>query len=145
MAKGMQKGWGRHFFGPANPSQETAKGKLTRHLNKTHTKKMPGPNSLHLPNLGYAICFVFWFSCFSSFSFVLCCCLLVCSFWGAVCCRNERHCKGKTANSKQKTNTHSTTLHVFSFVICMLNVHAKTKTRILANDHSSGQIERCTF
>lgn len=112
MAKGMQKGWGRHFFGPANPSQETAKGKLTRHLNKTHTKKMPGPNSLHLPNLGYAICFVFWFSCFSSFSFVLCCCLLVCSFWGAVCCRNERHCKGKTANSKQKTNTHS---QVFPF------------------------------
>lgn len=73
--------------------------KTTKNLkNKKHAgTQLFASSQLRVRNL--FCCFVCLFFCFS---LVFCCFLLFCSVWGAVCCKNERHCKGETANSKQK-------------------------------------------
>ena len=108
---------------------------------------MTGPNSLHLPP--FWVCnlfcfFVFWFLGlvlsflveFLGFLFVC-----FCSFWGVVCCKKERRCKGETAKNKlihcrckkHKKKTFSGCLlpfcrpHGIFSVIWTLNLYVKVK------------------
>ena len=109
VAKGMQKGWGRHFLS-CQPFTKTHRTKTTRNLkDKTHQKNMPGPNSLHLPNFGYAICFVFWFSRF--FVLVLFFVFFI-DFGVSYAAKMKDTAKAKLQTTSKKTNTHS---QVFPF------------------------------
>ena len=105
VAKGMQKGWGRHFLS-CQPFTKKHRTKTTRNLkDKTHQKNMPGPNSLHLPNFGYAICFVFWFSRF----FVL---VLFFIFFLLIlgCCMQQKWKTLQRQNCKQQAKKQTRTL-----------------------------------
>ena len=65
---------------------------------------MPGPNSLHLPNFGYAICFVVLFACF--FVLVLCFvvfyCFVLFGVLYAAKMKDTAKVKLQTANKKNK-------------------------------------------
>lgn len=79
--------------------------KTTKNLKKT--KNMPGPNSLHLPNFGYAICFVVLFACF--FVLVLCFvvfyCFVLFGVLYAAKMKDTAKVKLQTANKKKQTRT----------------------------------------
>lgn len=77
---------------------------------------MPGPNSLHLPNFGYAICFVVLFACF--FVLVLCFVVFYCFvlFGVLYAAKMKDTAKVKLQTANKKTNKPA--LSGFALLFC---------------------------